>query len=389
MYSLYQNSGSSSFSDTDIDALKQWTDDERRNICLTFFIDSQNLQIALCPLNQTKKAIYIPPKPVNCANDVKSNYESLRTTFARNNCIVVYSTMSFAGPITQDYVVITNWQCDAKDRVIHFTSLPFDLFPLDRRRFMNDLEAASYGLLAKSMRANSLESIFQPFWETKSEISLNDTSCVILIGDGFGVSYICRNDSTSSEQNCVVSSEAGHSQCYICGFNDPNYKNERDLIKFISDKLYCGSHQPEWEDMCSFRGAELIFEFLKKQQNIDCDTNVYKYNKIRELAINGERDALEAFKIHYKFIMRAAQVMCLGVRSKRVFIISDAQVKNSVLIRYFSDELKSTFCDHPRSEWFQNITVYGQVVSSQFGLSGGLFLSNIFAATVKEFSHNM
>ncbi|KAH0795908.1 putative glucokinase 2 [Histomonas meleagridis] len=382
MYLATKASRSASFSDTDISALQGWSEEERRNVCLTFCIDSQNLTVALCPLRNTKKAIYLNSVRVNKAQDVKDNYEFLRNAFGRNNCTVVYSTMSFAGPISQDHVVITNWQCDARDRVIHFTSLPFDLFPLDRRRFMNDLEAASYGLLAKDLRVNSLDTIFSPLWETPSSsktITLRGSSCVILIGDGLGVSYINRH--VSSEHNCVVSSEAGHAQCYISLPSSPKYAKECELIRFVSHKLHGGSHQPEWEDMCSFRGGELIYQFVKPE------TAPIGYNQIRELAIGGDHAALKAFKIHYKFIMRAIQSMVLGVRCKKVFIISEAQVKNSVLMKQFSDKLKRTFQDHPRSDWLKKVTIYGQVINSQFGLSGGLFLSNIFADTIQKFSH--
>lgn len=244
-------SHSASFSDTDLAALKDWEEENRRNLCLTIWVDSQNMQIAMCPVNAPKRAIYMQPIPVSKSSEVLMNFENLRGAFAKYKCTVVFATMSFAGPVSQDHVVVTNWQCEARERVIHFTQLPFDIFPLDRRRFMNDLEAASYGIIAKYLSSN-LKSIFVPVWEnetTKEPVTLTGSSLVLSIGSGFGTSFICRED--SCDHNCVVSSEAGHGQAVLCSEKDPQYQREVDFIQFVSQKLHGGSHQPEWEDLLS------------------------------------------------------------------------------------------------------------------------------------------
>ncbi|OHT14428.1 hypothetical protein TRFO_15210 [Tritrichomonas foetus] len=370
---------SSSFSDTDLQALEDWSEEERKNVCLTIWVDSMILRIAICPAKNAKKAIYLPETTVNKVQDVHESYEGLHNAFARYHCQVVFSTMSFAGPVSQDHVVITNWSCEASDRVIHFASLPFDLFPLDRRMFMNDLEAASYGLLAKYLN-NTISEIFVPLWNCDAvgkPIVLDGSSAVVWIGDGFGVSYICRNE--SSEHNCVVSSESGHGQCFICAPTDPLYELEYSLIKFVSHKIYAGSHQPEWEDLNSLRGCEIIYRFLKQKQGIKLP-EWPKYDRIRSLAINNEDpDAELAFRIHYRFILRSVQSCALGIQCQRMFIISEYHVKNMELIYRFADDMKDTFEDHPRADWFRKITVYSQCKSSQFALSGGLFLSRIYA----------
>lgn len=381
-------SHSASFSDTDLVALKDWEEENRRNLCLTIWVDSQNMQIAMCPVNAPKRAIYMQQIPVSKSTEVLANFESLRGAFAKYKCTVVFATMSFAGPVSQDHVVVTNWQCEARERVIHFTQLPFDIFPLDRRRFMNDLEAASYGIIAKFLSSN-LKSIFVPVWEnetTKEPVTLTGSSLVLSIGSGFGTSFICRED--SCDHNCVVSSEAGHGQAVLCSEKDPQYQREVDFIQFVSQKLHGGSHQPEWEDLCACRGLELAYQFLKiKGRQVDLETWP-NYDQIRQLALgNEDSDALDAFKIHYRFVIRAAQTLALGIQCQRVFLISRRQVKNATIMQKISEDLKNSFEDHPRAEWFKKIAVYMQRVDSSFSLSGGLFLSRVLAVAHQRQSH--
>jgi glucokinase len=134
---------SGSFTDDDLQAMKSWSTEDKRNICLTIWVNSQNLQVALCPVSFQARPLYMPTVQVTKSSDVTRHFDNLRGCLGTHQCAVVFATMSFAGPVSQDHVVVTNWQCEARERVIQFTQLPFDLFPLDRRRFMNDLEAAS------------------------------------------------------------------------------------------------------------------------------------------------------------------------------------------------------------------------------------------------------
>ena len=382
---MIQPTRTASFCDTDVASLKTWTEEERKNLCITIWVDSKNMRVALCPAREPKKTIYMSNLPVSKSTDVLGNFENLRNAFGSWKCQVVFATMSFAGPVSPDHVVVTNWKCEARERVIHFTSLPFDLFPLDRRKFMNDLEAASYGIIARHLRQN-LPNIFTPLWKTPSSdlISLDGSSLVLSIGSGFGTSYICRQD--SSEHNCVVSSEAGHSQAYACDPSDPYFEIESEFFQFAAQKLHSGSHQSEWEDFCALRGLELAYSFFKSKSQTKLDQPT-DYEKIRQLAENGDPDAYEAFKMHYRFVMRAAQSLVLAIRCQRVFLISENQVKNYKLMCKLSEGLHEEFLHHPRNDWLKEVNVYVQQSTSTFALSGGLFLSRVFAVAHSKQSH--
>lgn len=378
---------SASFVDTEVKALSEkWTDEERRNLCLTIWVDSHDMRVAMCPVHGQKKAIYMQEISVTKCTEVQRNFETLRQAFARYRCTVVFATMSFAGPVSQDHVVVTNWQCEARERVIHFTQLPFDLFPLDRRKFMNDLEAASYGIISRFL-GGVLPQIFTRVWksdESESAISLDGSSLVLSIGSGLGASFICRAD--SRDHNCVVSSEAGHGQAIVCSEKDPNYDEECEFIKFVSQKLHGGSHEPEWEDLCACRGLELAYQFLKARQKIELESPA-TYEQIREMVLQQrDPDALTAFRMHYRFVMRAAQTLTLGIQCQRVFLIGQRQVKNLPVLQMIAEDLQRAFEDHPR-KWFRKVAVYMQKSSSTFSLSGGLFLSSVLAIAHQRQSH--
>ena len=382
---MNKSTRTASFCDTDVAGLQHWSEEERKNLCITIWVDSKNMRVALCPAREPRKTIYLTNIHVSKSGDVLGNFESLRNAFGSHKCQVVFATMSFAGPVSPDHVVVTNWKCEARERVIHFTSLPFDLFPLDRRRFMNDLEAASYGIIARHLRQN-LPAIFEPLWKTPTSdtITLDGSSLVLSIGSGFGTSYICRQD--SSEHNCVVSSEAGHSQAYTCDPSDPYFEIESEFLKYAAQKLHSGSHQSEWEDFCALRGLELAYQFFKSRNKIKVEQT--DYEKIRQLAIDEtDPDAVEAFKMHYRFVIRAAQSMVLAIRCQRVFIISETQVKNRKLMPKLAPILQQEFWNHPRCDWLKQVNIYIQQSTSTFALSGGLFLSRVFAVAHSKQSH--
>ena len=383
---MLRTNRTASFSDTDLAAINTWTEEERKNLCLTIWLDVAQMQVALSPSRTPKKTIYMQPMKIGKASDVYNNFENLRSSFAAAKCQVSFATMSFAGPVSQDHVVITNWQCEARERVIHFTTLPFDLFPLDRRLFMNDLEAASYGIIARFMNG-SLPKIFEPLWPTENGTglsSLEGNSLVLWLGDGFTGSFISRKD--SADYNCVISSESGHAQVYTVPPGHPDFEKEKDFVRFVSQKFHGEVHQPEWEDLCAVRGLEIGYQYYCMQAGIELQKPV-KYDEIRAKAQEGDKVALEAFKTHYTYIIRAAQSMCLTVRCQRVFIISEQQVKNFNLMMQFSQELHKEFINHPRSEWFQKIEFFGQFATSTFALSGGLFLSKMFSVTQQKQNH--
>jgi hypothetical protein len=133
---------------------------------------------------------------------------------------------------------------------------------------------------------------------------------------------------------------------------------------------------------------ELAYRWLKQEKRrVDLEV-APSYEQIRQLALSGEDpDALSAFRMHYRFVIRAAQTLALGIQCQRVFLISGRQVRNHEVMKLIGDDLKPAFEDHPRPGWFRNIIVYMQKEASSFSLSGGLFLSRVLAVAHQRQAH--
>ena len=390
MQSRLKQTRTASFCSTDLEELSCWSEKEKRELCLTIWLGSTHMTIALCPAHDPKKTIYLNKILVSTSEQVMDNFENLRNSLGNYQCQVAFTTMSFAGPVSSDNVVLTNWKCEAREKVIHFMTLPFDLFPLDRRLFINDLEAASYGIISRNLHHN-LHLIFTPLSKLSNKIpqnnvpvNLDKSSLVLSIGNGFGTSYICMDD--AADNKCVLSSEAGHSQAYQCSVDSPYFDFETRLFQYVALKNHSGAHQPEWEDFCAIRGLEMIYQFIKHEKG-EPEGKTVNYETIKQLALRfHDVDALEAFKTQYRFVLRAAQSLVLAIKCQRVFLISEFQVQNFEIMKILKDELLAEFNDHPRKSWLKGIPIYIQHETSSFALSGGLFLSRSYAVTS---SHQM
>jgi hypothetical protein len=184
-----------------------------------------------------------------------------------------------------------------------------------------------------------------------------------------------------------VGAEAGHGQAIVCSEKDPHYDDEIKFVRYVSQRLHGGSHQPEWEDLCAVRGLELAYRWIKLDRwKLEIDP-APSYDQIRNLAAENDADALSAFRMHYRFVIRAAQTLTLGIQCQRVFLISTRQVKNYKVMQMIGEDLRPAFEDHPRPGWFKNIIVYMQKESSSFSLSGGLFLSRVLAIGHQRQAH--
>ena len=362
-------------SESDLSCMGHWPDEFRRNLCVNVYVDSDKMAASFTPLESRDVA---STEIVMCmkASDVLSFLEKIRKSLVDLGCNVLYSVMSVAGPISHDHVTVTNWAADLSERVIYFDSLPFEVFPIGRRFFLNDIEAASHGIIAHGERG-SLESLFTQLWPCarESSVNLHGTTLVVSIGPGEGVASICEDHFT--KKKFVIRSELSHGQNYGSALD------ERDaaFLAFVSRTVYSGVHLPEWEDFGSYRGLELAYIFLTQGSRMrdENDEEIdwlslpgQAYLDIVEKAKQGDKMALEAFKLHYRFIMRGLQSMAMAVACQRVLLVSVAQVKNTPLVLSFANDLKRIYEDHPRTEWFQKVPVYVQKTFSLFPLNGGL-----------------
>ena len=206
-------------------------------------------------------------------------------------------------------------------------------------------------------------------------MSLRGTTLVVSIGPGEGVASISEDSITGKK--FVIRSELSHGQNYGHELSE----QDAAFLAFVSRTVYSGVHLPEWEDFGSYRGLELAFMFLQQGSRAKDENDEeidwlslpgQAYLDIVDRAKEGDPLALEAFRLHYRFIMRGLQSMALAVACQRVLLVSVAQVKNTPLVLSFAKDLKRIYEDHPVSEWFQKVPVYVQKTFSLFPLNGGL-----------------
>lgn len=352
---------------SDASDIKNWPDELKKNLCVNIYVDSDKMAAAFNSLGTEKIAT---TEIVLCkkASDVISFLEEIREMIVKLECNVLFSVLSVAGPISHDHVAVTNWPADLSERVLYFDSLPFEVIPIGRRFFLNDIEAAAYGLIAHDEHG-TLESLFTQLWssEKDSPLTLKGSTLVASIGPGEGVANIASDHFTGKK--FVISSELGHSQAYGHALTG----QDAAFLEYVSRTVYAGVHLPEWEDFGSYRGLQLAYRFLTQPSEENDETiGSEEYVELVERANHGDSVALEAFKLHYRFIIRGVQSMAMAVACQRVLIVSIAQVMNTPLVLTFADELKRVYEDHPRSEWFQKVPVYVQKEFSLFPLDGGI-----------------
>lgn len=81
---------------------------------------------------------------------------------------------------------------------------------------------------------------------------------VLAMGTGLGTGLIV--GSAGGKFN-VIPLEAGHVHIATPGVNSEHFKEERERIEFLSQKIYGGAYPIEYEDICSGRGLEFCYEF--------------------------------------------------------------------------------------------------------------------------------
>jgi hypothetical protein len=80
------------------------------------------------------------------------------------------SVLALAGPIKGDTVEITNYDEGARD--LHVNELTDTLFPKGRTKFINDLEAACYGIISLGVE-NRLNDYMASFWVSNENSTVN------------------------------------------------------------------------------------------------------------------------------------------------------------------------------------------------------------------------
>ncbi|OHT17109.1 hypothetical protein TRFO_12621 [Tritrichomonas foetus] len=323
----------------DFENISKWSQSDRQHVCLGIFVDSEKIIMGVSSLNRPEIKIYSDIHYFDKTFDFFNEIEKVKNIFIANDCQVLFSVMSVAGSISHDHVMISTLIRGTHEQVILFNDLPYEIFPLDRRLFINDTVTAAYGIISIHENGN-LSDYFLDSWnqQSKENISLDGTSIVLSFGSKNGVAFIIEDE--IDHQKRVISSELSHSQIQTQNMNEI----EKEFVKFISQKIYASAFVPEWDDVSSYRGLELAYAFVnphlkdsiyldENHNDGDHSTEYVKFSQIQAMAASGDKGALKAYILYYRMITYTTQFMSLALSNiKRIFLISTEDFRNKKLI---------------------------------------------------------
>jgi glucokinase len=185
------------------------------------------------------------------------------------------SVLALAGPIKGDCVEITNY--DEGARELFVSELTDLLFPRGKTKFINDLEAACYGIISLGVEKklnDFMASLWLPNEKSNLSVDLADVSCKIILcmltlldavlsmGTGLGVGIIQFSPSFEGRiKYKPLALEAGHCLIPFPASGSAFYDRDVARLRYLSKKLYNSKYGVEYEDICSGRGLQYCYEF--------------------------------------------------------------------------------------------------------------------------------
>jgi len=287
--------------------------------------------------------------------------------FSIISTVPISACLDVAAPITNNgtQVVITNYV----EKNLHINDLPTNLFPKNTI-FINDLAAACEGILSLGEQ-NRLSHFFQPLWtpfeHDKENIGLRPVNYLVMaMGTGLGS---CMMISDGNGNHFILPTENGHVSLTPYGPSHPSYDEEKQLIGFLSQKVYNGQHSIEWEDICSGRGLGWCYEFATR--NVPNAEKLSAFEVVQK-ALASDELAKKALFLHYKYLFRVAQQQCIGLIAQGVFLAGDNQAANDPFVAQHIEEYKTEFLNHSKRDWIEQVPVYRQTKSYNLNLLGCL-----------------
>jgi len=284
--------------------------------------------------------------------------------------------MDIAGPVSENgtKVTITNYAGTIEERTLTTSLLPPQLFPIERTRFVNDLESCCYGVLGLEEQ-QKLGEFFEPLWGDSAVRIAPVHHAVLAAGTGLGVGLLIKLGARPFQ---VYPIEYGHAIVPPLGTTNKSRAIDQQLLDYLSVTLYGGKQAAEYEDIVSGRGLAAVYDYLVKDvSDVPRGLNTAE---IAKAATAGNLYALKAVEIHYRILVRAAQNICVGMNVKGVFFAGDNQVDNSALVKAFRNELQEEFLNHPKREWIENLPVYAQSTRFNINLYGTIYVARLDAS---------
>jgi len=294
----------------------------------------------------------------------------------------ISAVVSVAGPVTENgrKVSLTNY-IGEKDLTVD--DLPSILFNAGSTRFLNDLASTCQGInsLAEDGRINKyFDQLWSPY-PVPADLRLNPTNYLVLsMGTGLGCGVLAILPNGIHE---VIALETGHLTVTTVGPNEPGYAQEVQFLEWLSQKIYGGRHAVEWEDICSGRGLQSCYQYMVR--NDASSDKTLSSEIIAKRAVEEVHDphCRSALFLHYKFLFRTAQELCVGLNCKSFFLTGDNQISNNPFVKTMCEELLAEFRNHPKRHWIEDNVCFRQTRRTELNLRGALYSARAIALIAK------
>ena len=246
---------------------------------------------------------------------------------------IVAAAIAIPGPITDGGkgTVIANFAAEnTAGRSLHVDQLPKKVCPLGRTTLLNDLQACASGIAALN-HIGVLADSFGKMWAPKvsqskegqqedpDDVTLGKGSVIVLApGTGLGTALLYYRPENG--RFLTIPMEFGHT-------NIATFKENELLRKWAKFLKRGDEHPPEYDDTCSGRGIEFIYnEYLNK------GSTSLNAPAISKLASQNHPKALKTFTIMYSLLMNLASNLSMGFVPFTVVVAGDNAVRHSFFL---------------------------------------------------------
>lgn len=362
--------------------IKKWvSEDPKAQITIGIDIGATNTRVAvaLCKEGEASSNYTVISKFESDDADVL--YPNFAIIGAALPIPAASACIDAAGPILDNgtRVIITNW-AETKNRELRIDLIDERLCPRGKTGLLNDLEAACYGISALG-EASQLGDYFENLGDAAKPVTTLAPTChlVLAMGTGLGVGLLLRNGNNFD----VVPTEFGHTLITQYGRTYPYAEEDEAFIKWLGENVWEGKHLAEFEDVCSGRGLHAAYKWLCRDAP-EREAEKMMPKDVAELAQKGDKMAADAMFLHYKFLFRIAQNICVGMQAKGVILAGDNQVFNNWFVQSEKERLMSEFYWHPKQnpkdKWLDGIPIFVQTKMVNTNMIGCICKGKIIAA---------
>jgi len=284
---------------------------------------------------------------------------------AQKEYTVKAAVLSFAGPVYEDSVAMTNWR---QQDEISLTELCTLGLPADQTMLINDMEAAALCLVA--YKTGDIALSVTSLYETREEVKKHFNNAILIIpGTGVGIAGIIMPGTNGFPTTpAYVSCELQHTSAPELG------DTFKDLIQALKHRL--NKNILSWEDMVSGKGLENIYYCLRllaadvKDANVDLDTAEIA----RRAVANSDEICTAALDFYYYAAGALTQVLALAFQPfDGIYLAGGTTEKNISFIRRGS-YIEGLQDNVVRKGLLQSFPVY--LVPEYMNLNGTLYLAS-------------